>query len=413
MGRRWFVFFTIFLTSVCVALSMMKAPPIFPALMKDLGFTISNVGWIVSCDTLVGVLLAFPAAGLLNKLGVRTSLLIAGITMVIGSLMGSMATTVPFMLVSRVIEGMGYGFINVCGVAGVDRVMPKNVKGLAMGLFSITFPVGLILGQLGSPAIEAAFNWQTVWYFTAALDAVAAILIFFFYAEPPREIEAVDPNASEAALRAAAARLKPNWRTAILASIIYFVWSFVWAGGINGFYPTFLQTELGVTPQFAGFMAAVPNIVVLVLSPLGGWLSDRLHTRKWPAVIGLIVLAIVLTFGFSGTLSMAWVFIGLVTISAGILPPAIYAAVPESAKTPAAISLAMGIFAFCSNIGTLSGSATFGAAVSAFGWQNASMIVFLPMSVIGLVLALLIKEKRAEKGEFGRDMEPVLVDQEL
>jgi predicted MFS family arabinose efflux permease len=390
LGRRWLIFAAVFLMAICVALNMMKAPPIFTVLIPELGFTESTIGLVVSSFVLVGVILAFPAGALVSKFGIKALLIGTGLFTILGSILGTFATESTFMLASRFVEGIAYALISVAGIAAVSLVMPNRVKGLAMGIWSIWYPLGTVLGMLLSPTIAATMGWRVMWWIVAALTLVATVFVIAVYAEPKPEKTLVETGEASPA----SSNSKPDFRSIIFLSLSFLAWNVIWAGAINGFYPTFLQNTQNMNAQEAGFIVSLPSLIVLILGPISGIVSDRLGTRKWLAVFAMAGVAILCTIAFSDNMMLSWIFVLLVTIPACAMPTGVFAGVPELAKRPESVGLAMGILAFLQNLGVLIGSAAFGPVSVALGWQRASWFYLIPVAAIGLICALLVREKR-------------------
>ena len=138
MSRRWLIFCSVFFLGILTSFGMFKAPTMFTTeFTTDLGFTESNIGWVMSMSTLIGVVLAFPAGGIFAKLGAKKSLVITAASLIIGSAGGALATDATIMLVTRFIEGIGMGLISVVGPAAVASIIPARKQGLAMGIWSV------------------------------------------------------------------------------------------------------------------------------------------------------------------------------------------------------------------------------------------------------------------------------------
>ena len=104
MGRRWLMFVTIFIVGVLAAFCQFKAPVLFATeFTSELGFTDANIGWVMSVFSLIGVVLAFPAGGILAKLGAKKSLMITAIALAIGAGAGALVNNATMMLATRFI----------------------------------------------------------------------------------------------------------------------------------------------------------------------------------------------------------------------------------------------------------------------------------------------------------------------
>src|SRR3982750_1507132 len=50
--------------------------------------------------------------------------------------------------------------------------------------------------------------------------------------------------------------------------------------------PLYLANVLGVRTDVIGLIEGVAESTASLLKIFSGWLSDRLHARKWPAIVG-------------------------------------------------------------------------------------------------------------------------------
>lgn len=391
MGRRWLIFFTVFCVGVFAGFNMFKAPPLFVALMPELGFTENNIGWVMSMFSIIGVILAFPAGGILKKLGIKTCLLITAASVAIGSAVGAVATSAGMLLATRFIEGIGLGLISVVGPAAVTTIIPPQKQGFAMGIWTVWFPFAIVVALNVSPAIFALGGWRVVWWVGTALSLISFLMTLFFYKQPPQE----EPVAAADGGEMPALDLKPDYRSLILGTLAFGCWNIFFGGAIASFYPTFLAQVHGMDVQFAGTASSITNILVLALGPISGIISDKLHTRKWLMVFALAGAAVMLTFAFGDNLTMVWVYLIVMSVFAAAMPTGTFSLVPRVMKDPEKIGFGMAVLAFFQNIGIVIGPIIFGALSASVGWQMASMTFLLPAAIVGLILTLFIREERS------------------
>lgn len=395
MGRRWLIFTSVLLLGVLSSICMFKAPPLFSAIIPELGFTDETIGWVMSMFAMIGIVLAFPASAILNKLGTKKSLILTGASFLLGSLLGAVANSVALLLVSRFIEGVGMGLISVVGGAAVASVIPARKQGLAMGIWSIWFPAGLVIAFNVSPLLYAAMGtWRAAWWFTVIVSVVALVFVAAVYADPPREEEAGAP-----ADTGQAAALKPNMLGMIMAAVAFGAWNTVNGGAVSTFYPTFLADVHGLDTQAAGSVSSVTNICMLFLCPLMGFVADKLKAQKWLAVIGLFLGAVLFSFGFNDSMGFVWAFVALMGIASGACATGTFSAIPILAKDPSKVGLGMAFAAFFQNIGILAGSAAFAPISTSLGWSAAAMTFCVPICIVGGVCAVIAAVSGRKKKE--------------
>lgn len=397
MGRRWLIFSSVFLIGILASFCMFKAPPLFATeFTSELGFTDATLGWVMSMFAMISVLLAFPAGGILNKLGPKKSLMITAASLVVGAALGAVATDSIFMLATRFIEGIGMGLISVVGPAAVASIIPAKKQGLAMGIWSVWFPAGVVAAFNLTPMLYTmSGTWRTAWWAAAILSVVAFVFVTVVYSDPPQE----KPAAQESA--AAGKILKPDMFSIVMIALAFCMWNVMNAGAIGGFYPAFLADAHGLDTQSAGTLASVTNILVLFLGPISGIVADKFGIRKGFVVFGLFGAAALLTFGFGNNLVLVYVFVALMSFCSAACATGVFSSIPLLAKDPSKIGFGMAVVAFLQNIGIVVGSAVFFPIVVAMGndWGMASLVFCVPVCIIGGVFALLSKSTKPKKNK--------------
>jgi predicted MFS family arabinose efflux permease len=401
MGRRWLIFSSVFLVAVLASICMFKAPPMFSTnFTTDLGFDNVSIGWVMSMFAVIGVIIAFPAGGILAKLGSRVCLIITAASFVLGSGLGAIAQDSTIMLVSRFIEGLGMGLISVVGPAAVAETIPPRKQGLAMGIFGIWFAAGVVLAFNLAPAFAGIFSsWRAAWWAACILAVVALVFVIAVFRQVPAASSHKHEEAAEGAHAHAHKAPKADFFSIIMVGLAFCAWNIVNAGAISGFYPDFLTTIHHMDTQMAGTVASVTNILVLILGPVSGFVADKFNIHKGFIVFALACAAVLLLFGFGPNLALVWVFLIIMGFASASASTGVFSTVPILAKDPAKIGLGMAIVAFLQNIGIMVGSAAFPVVREALSgnYNEASLYFCVPICVVGAICALLIRRGSKKK----------------
>jgi MFS family permease len=387
-GKRWFMYICVLVLCISMFYNMFKAPTLFPAFIDTLGFTPDNIGLMMSMFTVMGIVLAFPAGFITNKLGIKPTLLVTVGAFIIGSIIGTFATGSLLMLISRFIEGIGCGLGVVVAPAAITAIIPRNRLGFAMGAYGIVFPVGNVAAMNATPALFTAFGWQAAWWAGAIIAAFAFVLVLFFFKIPPGEIGIHEKAPAEQT--GAPLKLRPDWLGIFLCAAAFGIWNYIWGGGAFSFYPTFLQTEMSMDVAQSGFITGIPSFLMLFLAPLSGIVSDKLKTRKWLIVFSFCGTAVMFAIGFVASLPLVYTFVIVESVFAVCVTTGVYSLVPELARSQKNQSYGISLVTFMQNIGIFMGGITFGPLVTSFGWAQASQFSCVPLAVIMAVLAAII-----------------------
>jgi len=168
------------------------------------------------------------------------------------------------------------------------------------------------------------------------------------------------------------------WLTSFLFGCFNFVFiAFVtWA-------PTFLQQVRGITLARAAFSVSLTTILTIIACPTSGWVSDRIGTRKWVAVIPMALIAPLFPLSFSAGETGFWVLAILVGFIGGFVPPGVFSGAVETVGDERLSGMAMAVILIGQNAGMLLGPLLFGWVIEfGGGWQTAFWLL-APVSILG------------------------------
>ncbi|MFZ5809726.1 MAG: MFS transporter [Chloroflexota bacterium] len=376
----WVILAAVYLASIAAPLHQYKAPPIMPVLMNQFQISLTQAGFLMSSIAFTGLLLAFPAGFILQRLGAKVSGLIALGCMAGGAILGAASQNFPLLAASRVIEGIGAGLIGVIAPATIAQWFPPRQQGAAMGIWATWAPVGSIVMFNTAPALAENLGWRAVWWFGAGYTLLAALFYMLFIRQPP--LQENQPVRQNPFAQAKDAFSSPSiWLLA--ASFACFNLVLV---SFATYYPTFLHQELAYPLEKAAFYSSIATIVILFSAPFAGWLSDRIGSRHLFLALPFLAIAILFFFPFRVS---GWQIIVLMTLQGllvGAIPTATFAATSEVMEKPEWAGLGLALILIGQNLGQLIGPVIFGEAVRMSGWVFAGYTM-IPFALIGFLCA--------------------------
>jgi len=365
----WIILGVVYLASLTAAISLYKAPPLMPVLMREFHLSLGSAGALMSLFSFAGVLLALPAAVMFQRWGAKATMLVAIGAVISGGALGALTQSATTLMLSRAIEGLGMGVLAVASPAALASWFAPNKRGTALGIWSTWMPMGSIIMSLLAPRLEARLGWGSVWW-AGTLFAGGVFILFVILFRMPIDYE--PPGRVEAYQIVEALRN----RDVLLISLAMCCFTSVFLA-YNTYLPTFLNLERGFTLAQASLIASLAMMTNIFSGPLGGELSDRVGTRKWVAVVGLVVLAGLTQLIFRVTGWAIPVLGLLVGVCTGPIGAAYIAAVSEATTRPQMISLNMAVLTVGGNLGTFIGPLAFGAAAQATSWIAAGSLMLM------------------------------------
>ena len=148
-----------------------------PAIAQD--FAMNNViqNWIPTILFLVVAVFTVPAGQISGKYGVKKSLLAGVIVFLIGSIGACLAFSTESFLLFRMVQGAGMAFLNVSAMAMVVHAVKPQNRGKALG-FTVT---GVYLATSLSPVICGFlvhnFGWRSMFYVVIPFLVLCILLL--------------------------------------------------------------------------------------------------------------------------------------------------------------------------------------------------------------------------------------------
>ena len=305
-----------------------------PAIAND--FAMNNViqNWIPTIFFLVMAVFTVPAGQISGKFGVKKSLLIGVIVFLIGSVGAALSFSTESFMLFRIIQGASVAFVNVSAMAMVvSAVKPQN-RGKALG-FTVT---GVYLATSLSPVICGflVYNlgWRSIFYVVIPFLLLCIILMIF---KVPQEWQTyaddkIDKIGSVVysigillfiygftnlinttgiictiagiALLAVFAiwelrqtspvfNMKLFKNTKFTSSNIAALCSYLAIMVVTTILNYHFQYVRGWNAQMAGLILIVTPIIMALLAPNTGKLSDKIHPQKLAAV-GMAIASVAL-----------------------------------------------------------------------------------------------------------------------
>lgn len=399
----WVIWLTTFLISFAAPMAQFKIVSIplyfiyIPGVSPEgcFGLDAGGFGMLMTMVSLIGIVLAFPAAFICRRLGLRNTIALSALGVIAGGLVEiAGGDNVATMMLGRFLEGTGIGLAGVSAPTLITLWFPDKTRGIALGLWCCWVPLSITLDSVICPPLAAAFGWQGVFGFVVAFAAVALVLFWACYRVP--EGEGASYNV-EGSFRECLGLLRnvQIW----LLGLVFLVFIIGQTGIVNTYLSTFLQSAppagYGWTEAAAGLGLAVVTGISLVANPVGGGIMARLpHRAKRVIPMGVAVLYLFCFYLMfqTGSEALVWAGIVLMGICAGFggggLRPLAPAIMNKSAM---AATMGMAVLQFAQCVGNCFSPIYGGLIDGGATYWDACLMTIVPLSVVMLVAAFFIR----------------------
>jgi MFS family permease len=169
--------------------------PAIPDIIQEFNITYNTSSWILSAYLIAGAV-ATPLGGKLSDIsGRKKMVMIILIVYIVGLTLGGISTNITFLIVARVIQGIGIAMFPIA--FGIIRdQFPIDKLAIGVGVFSSMFAAGSVVGlALGASIIEN-FGWRTT-FFSVVFVAIGLWFIIRRYIDDKREAASLTDSSEQ------------------------------------------------------------------------------------------------------------------------------------------------------------------------------------------------------------------------
>jgi MFS family permease len=303
----------VYLPSLLFEAALSALLPILPASATEYGFDLAAAGAVTAAAMLGTLLFELPASTIVNRLGERTSMVVATVIAAFFGFLGFLNLGYwPLLFIA-----MGFGaMFSLFGLSRHSLLaaqVPVSHRAKAMSLLGGSFRGGAALGPiLGSLAV-AQFGTESAYLVASALCLVAMVAVT---AVPKNRLQS-PPSGQHGNVWEVAKRERAKLLTLGMASAIISAGRTIRMIGLP-----LLAIQLGIDPATASLIFGVTGVIDFALFYVSGLIMSR-WGKFWSSVPTLLALGVSYLFAFMVTdLNTFWVLAALTALanaaSAGI-----------------------------------------------------------------------------------------------
>ncbi|UKS26623.1 MFS transporter [Paenibacillus sp. HWE-109] len=167
------------LSALMFGLEISSVPVILPTLEKVLHGNLKDMQWIMNAYTIACATVLMAVGSLADRYGRRRIFIISLVLFGVTSLICGLAQNTSVLIVSRFLQGVGAGAMQICQIAILShRFQEGRERSKAFGIWGIVFGIGLGFGPIIGGMIVAAWNWHWVFLIHVPLTILTLILVF-------------------------------------------------------------------------------------------------------------------------------------------------------------------------------------------------------------------------------------------
>ena len=350
--RKWWTLASVAVGLFMIMLDNTVVNVALPSIRADLEIGLSELEWVLNAYALTFGVLLLTGGKLADMLGRRAIFITGLVIFTLASLACGLATSSEVLIAARTVQGVGAALMNPATLSIITATFPPRQRGMAIGIWAGVSALALAIGPLVGGILAENFHWSWIFFINIPIGIAGVLAARIFIDEskdtsPNQRLDLpglvtsavglfaltfglIETNnhawgstlvlsmfALAAVALAAFVLLELHQRNPMLDLSLFKNRTFAGANaamllvglalfGIFFFNSLFVQNIMGFSPIEAGATFLPMTVLIILVAPFAGRLSDQIGPR-WLMGAGMLLLAVALIlFGTLDASSNFW-----------------------------------------------------------------------------------------------------------
>ena len=334
-NRKWWTLTAVAFGLFMIMLDNTVVNVALPSMQRSLHLKISALEWVVTGYALTFGAFMLTGGKLADLFGRRLIFVVGLVVFTASSLACGLAGSAPVLIGARVVQGLGAAMMNPATLSIITVTFPPRQRGTAIGIWAGISALALAVGPLVGGVITQRINWNWIFFINIPVGLIAIAAAFAFIDESRDTSHEQRPDVPGLATSAlglfalsyaliesntygwTSARILGAFAVAVVALGAFVLLELrqrlpmldlslfrnrIFAGantvmllvglamfGVFFYVSLYIQQVLGYTPTQAGGAFLPWTVLIILLAPQAGRLSDRIGPGPL-VTTGMIVL---------------------------------------------------------------------------------------------------------------------------
>ncbi len=175
MDGRWLASLIMILGVGSASMNSFLSSAVMPDIIRDLGGQ-QRAFWVLSLFQIGSILAGTVTGSLKAQLGARPLFIAAALSFLAGSFLAGAASSLEYLLLGRMLQGLGEGMIVSLCYTLISDLYPKRAFSAVFAMLSSVWAVSAGIGPLTAGVLTDSWSWRAVFYANLPL-AIALLLL--------------------------------------------------------------------------------------------------------------------------------------------------------------------------------------------------------------------------------------------
>jgi EmrB/QacA subfamily drug resistance transporter len=184
--QRWLALYVLCAGVLMIVIDATIVNVALPSIQDDLGFSQSNLAWVVNAYLIAfgGLLLLAGRIG--DLIGQRRIFLIGLGVFTLASLLCATAQTQNWLIAARFVQGVGGALSSAVILGMIVTMFPEpREQAKALGVYGFVASAGGSIGLLAGGALTQAINWHWIFFINIPIGIATAVMAVRLVADRP------------------------------------------------------------------------------------------------------------------------------------------------------------------------------------------------------------------------------------
>ena len=182
--RKWWILVAVSFGMFMALLDVTIVNIAIPAIIEDLGATVTKVSWVISAYSLALAVLFLSMGRISDKFGQKRIFIGVGlIGFTLFSLLCGLAPNIELLIVFRVGQGVGGAALAPISLAILFGAFPRRQRGMAVGIWGAMGSVAGAVGPTLGGILIQYLSWHWIFFMNVPVGIVAIVMAVVFIPE--------------------------------------------------------------------------------------------------------------------------------------------------------------------------------------------------------------------------------------
>jgi EmrB/QacA subfamily drug resistance transporter len=182
-NRKWWTLAAVSFGLFMIMLDNTIVNVALPSIQRSLDLKISELEWVVTGYALTFGALMLTGGKLADLLGRRLIFVVGLAIFTLASLACGLAGGANVLIAARVVQGVGAALMNPSTLSIITVTFPPRQRGTAIGIWAGISALALAIGPLAGGLITEHINWNWIFFINVPIGAIAIVAAYLLIDE--------------------------------------------------------------------------------------------------------------------------------------------------------------------------------------------------------------------------------------